>query len=597
MGRTRSPGRGGSCAALPPGRADAVGPDRPPFLGGLVGFLGYDLGRAARAAPAPGGRRSGPAARCGSGCTTGSSPGTVGRVGPGWPGGRSTATPAPSTAAWPTCGARLEERLLGPVPGAPSGVAARAGLHVVARSACLPRRGRGGPRGHRPRRHLPGQPDPPPRGAASAATRGRSIAVCGPATRRSSPPTSTSAPARRARRGRSSPHRRSRSSPPPRTASSRADPIKGTRPRGRDRATDRALAAELLASAKDRAENVMIVDVLRNDLGRVCLPGSVRVPRLCRLERTAAVQHLVSTVTGRLRPGRDAFDLLAASFPGGSITGAPKLRAIEILEDLEPVRRGPYTGALGWIGPDGAMGTSILIRTLRRRRRAPDPPRRRRHHLAQRRRRRMGRDGRQGARPARRDRRPRDRLGSRPRRSVLEGAVDRGHDGVRQALLAAPAVRQQGDDEPDRRVDPEPAAGRAQVPDLAGRAGHPPVGPADRPAQAVGGAPRRIARLEEAGGVLAAPSARRTAGRGRARRPACRRAASPGRTGRGRRPCSRARRPGAGARRTRPPSGRRWRHRRSPPRCARTGGPADRVGSRWRSCRAGRAAGPRASAA
>jgi para-aminobenzoate synthetase component 1 len=108
----------------------------------------------------------------------------------------------------------------------------------------------------------------------------------------------------------------------------------------------------------------MIVDVLRNDLGRVCRPGSVRVPRLCRLERTAAVQHLVSTVTGRLEPGRDAFDLLVASFPGGSITGAPKLRAMEILEDLETVRRGPYTGALGWIGPDGAMATSILIRTL-----------------------------------------------------------------------------------------------------------------------------------------------------------------------------------------------------------------------------------------
>ena len=142
------------------------------------------------------------------------------------------------------------------------------------------------------------------------------------------------------------------------------DPIKGTRPRGRTRDEDRALAAELLASDKDRAENVMIVDVLRNDLGRVCVPGSVRVPRLCRLERTAAVQHLVSTVTGRLAPGRDAFDLLAASFPGGSITGAPKIRAMEILEDLEPVRRGPYTGALGWIGPDGAMATSILIRTF-----------------------------------------------------------------------------------------------------------------------------------------------------------------------------------------------------------------------------------------
>ncbi len=143
-----------------------------------------------------------------------------------------------------------------------------------------------------------------------------------------------------------------------------ADPIKGTRPRGRTRSEDRALAGELLASAKDRAENVMIVDVLRNDLGRVCQPGSVRVPRLCRLERTAAVQHLVSTVTGRLAPGRDAFDLLAASFPGGSITGAPKIRAMEILEELEPVRRGPYTGAALWVGPDGAMASSILIRTL-----------------------------------------------------------------------------------------------------------------------------------------------------------------------------------------------------------------------------------------
>jgi para-aminobenzoate synthetase component 1 len=144
----------------------------------------------------------------------------------------------------------------------------------------------------------------------------------------------------------------------------KTDPIKGTRPRGRDRAEDRVLARDLLASAKDRAENIMIVDVLRNDLGRVCRPGSVRVPRLCRLERTATVQHLVSTVTGRLDTGRDAFDLLAASFPGGSITGAPKIRAMEILEGLEPVRRGPYTGALGWIGPDGAMQTSILIRTF-----------------------------------------------------------------------------------------------------------------------------------------------------------------------------------------------------------------------------------------
>jgi para-aminobenzoate synthetase component I len=144
----------------------------------------------------------------------------------------------------------------------------------------------------------------------------------------------------------------------------RTDPIKGTRPRGVTRVEDRALAAELLRSEKDHAENVMIVDVLRNDLGRVCVPGSVRVPRLCRLERTTAVQHLVSTVTGQLRPGKGPFDLLAAGFPGGSITGAPKIRAMQLLESLEPVRRGPYTGALGWIGPDGAMATSILIRTF-----------------------------------------------------------------------------------------------------------------------------------------------------------------------------------------------------------------------------------------
>jgi para-aminobenzoate synthetase component I len=142
------------------------------------------------------------------------------------------------------------------------------------------------------------------------------------------------------------------------------DPIKGTRPRGRRPEEDRRLAAELLASAKDRAENVMIVDVLRNDLGRVCRPGSVRVPRLLRLERTAAVQHLVTTITGELDQGHDAFHLLAACFPGGSITGAPKIRAMEILEGLEPVRRGPYTGAVGWFGPDGAMSTSIIIRTL-----------------------------------------------------------------------------------------------------------------------------------------------------------------------------------------------------------------------------------------
>ena len=144
----------------------------------------------------------------------------------------------------------------------------------------------------------------------------------------------------------------------------RADPIKGTRPRGRTREEDRALAAELLGSAKDRAENTMIVDVLRNDLGRVCRPGSVRVPRLWRLERTPSVQHLVSTITGRLAPGRDAFDLLTATFPGGSITGAPKIRAMELIETLEPVRRGPYCGTALWVDAGGAMGSSILIRTF-----------------------------------------------------------------------------------------------------------------------------------------------------------------------------------------------------------------------------------------
>jgi para-aminobenzoate synthetase component 1 len=148
------------------------------------------------------------------------------------------------------------------------------------------------------------------------------------------------------------------------TGAVRTDPIKGTRPRGATPAEDRAVAAELLASAKDRAENTMIVDVLRNDLGRVCRPGSVRVSRLWRLERTPSVQHLVSTVTGRLAPGRDAFDLLAAAFPGGSITGAPKIRAMELLESLEPVRRGPYCGAALWVDGGGAMGSSILIRTF-----------------------------------------------------------------------------------------------------------------------------------------------------------------------------------------------------------------------------------------
>ena len=141
-------------------------------------------------------------------------------------------------------------------------------------------------------------------------------------------------------------------------------PIKGTRPRGATPEEDRALAAALEGSAKDRAENVMIVDLLRNDLSRVCRDHTVRTPEICVLESFATVHHLVSTVTGELRPGLDAVDLLRATFPGGSITGAPKIRAMEIIAELEPTARGPYCGAIGWLGADGWMDTSITIRTF-----------------------------------------------------------------------------------------------------------------------------------------------------------------------------------------------------------------------------------------
>jgi len=141
-------------------------------------------------------------------------------------------------------------------------------------------------------------------------------------------------------------------------------PIKGTRPRSPCPEEDQRLAQELKYSDKDRAENLMIVDLLRNDLGKVCTPGTIRVPELFDIESFATVHHLVSTITGELGENSDSPGLLRACFPGGSITGAPKLRAMEIIEELEPHRRGVYCGSIGYVGFDGAMDTSIAIRTL-----------------------------------------------------------------------------------------------------------------------------------------------------------------------------------------------------------------------------------------
>ena len=141
-------------------------------------------------------------------------------------------------------------------------------------------------------------------------------------------------------------------------------PIKGTRPRVGDEAADAAAAAELLASEKDNAELAMIIDLLRNDLGRVCRFGSVRVTEPRRLETHPTVFHLVGTVEGRLRSDVGPAELLRATFPGGSITGAPKIRAMEIIDEIEPVARGPYTGCIGWVGVDGSCEWNIVIRTV-----------------------------------------------------------------------------------------------------------------------------------------------------------------------------------------------------------------------------------------
>ena len=141
-------------------------------------------------------------------------------------------------------------------------------------------------------------------------------------------------------------------------------PIKGTAPRHADPAIDRRQAEALLASEKNRAENLMIVDLLRNDLGRSCIPGSIGVSRLFELQSFATVHHLVSSIHGELRPGLHPLDALRACFPGGSITGAPKLRAMQIIDELEPQARAVFCGAMGYIGVDGRMDTNLTIRTL-----------------------------------------------------------------------------------------------------------------------------------------------------------------------------------------------------------------------------------------
>ncbi|CAG1770712.1 partial anthranilate synthase component I, partial [uncultured bacterium] len=141
-------------------------------------------------------------------------------------------------------------------------------------------------------------------------------------------------------------------------------PIAGTRPRGATPEEDAELEASLLTDPKERAEHVMLVDLGRNDLGRVCEYGSVHVPELMTIEKYSRVMHIVSHVEGKLREGLDAFDLLRATFPAGTVSGAPKIRAMEIIDELEPDRRGPYAGAVGYFSFNGSMDTCITIRTI-----------------------------------------------------------------------------------------------------------------------------------------------------------------------------------------------------------------------------------------
>jgi para-aminobenzoate synthetase component 1 len=140
-------------------------------------------------------------------------------------------------------------------------------------------------------------------------------------------------------------------------------PIKGTRRRAASQEEDKKLAQALQNSEKDKAENIMIVDLLRNDLSKICKDNTVNVSKLCELETFSNIHHLVSVVTGELAPDKNAIDLLEAAFPGGSITGAPKIRAMEIIAEIEPTARGPYCGCIGYISCSGDMDTAIVIRT------------------------------------------------------------------------------------------------------------------------------------------------------------------------------------------------------------------------------------------